>query len=142
MKNYKGFTLIELMLVVIIIGILVSMVVPRLAGRSEEARIAAARADIKANISLALDLYELDNGTYPTTEQGLLSLRTKPSTAPVPTNWKGPYLKREPIDPWGRLYVYKSPGEHNEDYDLYSNGPDGVEGGGDDITNWEEEKKE
>jgi general secretion pathway protein G len=137
MNNRKGFTLIELMLVVIIIGILVSMVVPRLVGRSEEARISAAKADISANISVALDLYELDNGHYPSTEEGLDALQTKPASA---ANWKGPYLKRKPQDPWGNPYVYRSPGEHNSDYDLYSYGPDAAEGGGDDVTNWEEAK--
>lgn len=137
-----GFTLIELMLVVIIIGILVAMVVPRLAGRSEQARVAAAKADIESNIALALDLYELDNGHYPTTEQGLISLVTQPTSAPEPTNWNGPYLKKKkvPNDPWGRAYIYTCPGIHNQDdYDLYSYGPNGVEGGGDDIPNWGEE---
>jgi len=116
------------MLVVIIIGVLVSMVVPRLVGRSEEARVAAAKADINANISVALDLYELDNGQYPEALTSLLSKTDK---------GKGPYLKKEPLDPWGRRYMYKSPGEHSGDYDLYSFGPDGVEGGGDDVTSWE-----
>ena len=133
MYDKKGFTLIELMLVVIIIGVLVSMVVPRLVGRSEEARIAAAKADIDANISVALDLYELDNGRYPDDIDGLM---TKPGTA---VNWKGPYLKKSPKDPWGNAYVYRSPGDHSPDYDLYSYGPDEKEGGGDDVTNWEEE---
>jgi general secretion pathway protein G len=131
MKNKKGFTLIELMLVVIIIGVLVSMVVPRLVGRSEEARVAAARADINANISVALDLYELDTGKYP---EALTDLLSKTGAG------KGPYLKKEPVDPWGRSYTYKFPGEHG-DYDLYSYGPDGVEGGGDDVTSWEGGKK-
>jgi general secretion pathway protein G len=131
MRTKKGFTLIELMLVVIIIGVLVSMVMPRLVGRSEEARIAAAKADINANISVALDLYELDNGKYP---EALSALISKTSAG------KGPYLKREPVDPWGRRYMYKFPGDHG-DYDLYSYGPDGAEGGGDDITNWEEAKQ-
>lgn len=127
-----GFTLIEIMLVVIIIGILVAMVVPRLAGRSEEARNAVARADIDANIAIALDLYELDMGTYPSS---LSDLRTQPAES---NNWKGPYLKKTPSDPWGRQYIYKFPGTHNADgYDLYSLGRDGSEGGGDDITNWE-----
>jgi len=133
-----GFTLIELMLVVIIIGVLAAMVVPRLAGRSEQAREAAARADIEASIATALDLYELDNGQYPTTEQGLGALRAKPSSAPIPENWRGPYLKKEPKDPWGKPYYYKFPGEHNiGGYDLASWGKDGAEGGGDDIVNWE-----
>jgi len=136
--NKKGFTLIELMLVVIIIGVLVSMVVPRLVGRSEEARIAASKADINSNISIALDLYELDNGKYPSTEEGLAALISEPASA---VKWKGPYLKREPLDPWGKRYSYISPGNHRGDYDLFSCGPDGVEGGGDDVTNWEEEKK-
>ncbi|MBU4342540.1 MAG: type II secretion system major pseudopilin GspG [Candidatus Omnitrophica bacterium] len=129
MYNKKGFTLIELMLVVIIIGVLVSMVVPRLVGRSEEARVSAAKADIHANISVALDLFELDNGKFPS---ALSELRTKTG--------KGPYLKRAPRDPWGNPYVYVSPGEQNPDYDLYSYGPDEAEGGGDDVTNWEDEK--
>ena len=133
MKDRKGFTLIELMLVVIIIGVLVSMVAPRLVGRSEEARVAAVKADINANISVALDLYELDNGRYPDTEEGLGALLAKPSSA---AKWKGPYLKKEPLDPWGRKYLYRSPGDHSGDYDLYSCGPDGVEGGEDDIVNW------
>ncbi|NQV04817.1 MAG: type II secretion system major pseudopilin GspG [Candidatus Omnitrophica bacterium] len=133
MYNKKGFTLIELMLVVIIIGVLVSMVVPRLVGRSEEARVAAAKADIDANISVALDLYELDNGRYPDSLDGL---RTKPGIA---VNWKGPYLKKSPKDPWGNAYAYRLPGDHSPDYDLYSYGPDEKEGGGDDVTNWEEE---
>lgn len=137
MNKKSGFTLIELMLVVIIIGVLVSMVVPRLVGRSEEARISAAKADILANIAVALDLFELDNGHYPTTEEGLSALREGPGSA---TNWKGPYLKRRSVDPWGNPYVYRSPGDHSPDYDLYSYGPDGAEGGGDDITSWEEEK--
>lgn len=138
----KGFTLIELMLVVIILGILVAMVVPRLAGRTEQARRAAALADIDSNLAVSLDLYELDNGVYPTTEQGLPALVNEPTSSPVPPNWNGPYLKKKkvPLDPWGRPYVYLSPGVHNkEDYDLYSYGPDGVEGGGNDVTNWEEE---
>ena len=131
----KGFTLIELMLVEIIIGILVAMVVPRLAGRAEQARTAAAQADIEANISSALDLYELDNGSYPTTEEGMEALLVKPASA---INWMGPYLKKKPLDPWGNPYVYKSPGTHSVDYDLYSYGKNGVEGGDDDVTNWDE----
>ncbi len=140
-KASRAFTLVELMLVVIIIGILVAMVVPRIAGRSEQARRAAAKADIDANLALALDLYETDNGNYPTTEQGLNALIAEPTSAPAPGNWSGPYLKKKkiPLDPWGRPYKYVSPGAHNiEDYDLFSFGSDGVEGGGDDVTNWEE----
>lgn len=130
----KGFTLIELMLVVIIIGALSAMVLPRMVGRSEQARVSATRADIKANIATALKLYELDNGVFPTTDEGLEALLSKPSSA---LNWNGPYLESKPIDSWGRQYQYKSPGTHRaQDYDLFSLGKDGKEGN-DDITNWE-----
>ncbi|MEE8359415.1 MAG: type II secretion system major pseudopilin GspG [Candidatus Omnitrophota bacterium] len=134
MCSKKGFTLIELMLVVIIIGVLSAMVVPRLMGRSEQARTAAAIADIESNISVALDLYELDNGAYP---PELNALMREPS--PDPPNWNGPYLKKKPKDPWGEEYQYKFPGEHNKgSYDLWSYGKDMVAGGEDDVTNWEE----
>ena len=134
--NKKGFTLIELMLVVIIIGVLVAMVAPRFAGRSKPAKITAAKADIEANIAVALELFELDNGRYPTSEEGINALRGKPSDLET---WNGPYIKKRiPVDPWGNSYQYMCPGEHGDDYDLFSCGPDGVVGGGDDITNWEE----
>ena len=129
----KGFTLIELMLVVIIIGALVAMVMPRLTGRGEQARTSAAKADIQANIATALKLYELDNGNFPSTEEGLNALLNKPASS---LSWNGPYLEKKPIDPWGREYKYKSPSEHRSDYDLYSLGKDGIESS-DDVKNWE-----
>ena len=133
----KGFTLIELMIVVVIIVALASMVVPRLSGRTEQAKRAVAKADINSNISMALKLYELDNGNFPTTEQGLASLAASPSSAPVPGNWNGPYLESVPADPWGSPYKYKCPGNHNKTtYDLYSIGKDGLEESDDDINNW------
>ena len=129
-----GFTLVELMLVVIIIGILAAMVVPRMTGRSEEARNAVARADINLNIATALKLYELDTGAFPTTAEGLNALKSPPASA---KHWKGPYLERIPLDPWGKPYQYRRPGTHRtHDYDLYSLGRDGVESG-DDVVNWE-----
>lgn len=129
-----GFTLIELMLVVVIIGLLAAMVMPRLTGRSEQARVTAAEADIRANIATALKLYELDNGNFPASDEGLNALLTKSASA---ANWNGPYLEKKPIDPWGREYKYKCPGEHRPaDYDLYSLGKDGTESD-DDVKNWE-----
>ncbi len=134
-KNQGGFTLIELMLVVIIIGALTAMVMPRLAGRTEQAKISAAQADVTANIATALKLYELDNGRYPSGEDGgLQALYTKPGNA---NNWNGPYLEKKPTDPWGHEYMYKSPGSHRTyDYDLYSLGHDGIESE-DDVKNWD-----
>jgi len=134
-RNKNAFTLVELMLVVVILGILVAMVVPRLAGRSEQARKAAAKVDIESSIALALDMYELDNGSYP---ESLEALTVKPSSGSE--NWHGPYLKKKCVDPWGRNYSYKAPGSHGNDYDLYSLGPDGSEGQ-DDIVNWRQDEK-
>ena len=133
----SGFTLIELMIVVVILAVLAAAVIPRLAGRTQQARISTAKMDIFGNISVALDLYELDNGSYPSSDQGLKALMAKPGSTPVPTNWNGPYLKKRPIDPWGNEYKYACPGTHSNDYDLYSAGPEGVEGSEDDINNWE-----
>lgn len=132
----KAFTLIEILIVVTIIVALATMVVPRFAGRSEQAKIAIVKADIFANIGTALKLYELDNGNYPTTEQGLNSLIVKSSLNPIPTNWNGPYLENKPLDPWGNSYKYVYPGVKNPvGYDLYSLGKDGVDGTEDDIIN-------
>ncbi|MBU0469594.1 MAG: type II secretion system major pseudopilin GspG [Candidatus Omnitrophica bacterium] len=141
MKNRSGFTLIEIMLVVIIIGVLAAMVIPNMSGRGRQARISAAKADIEANLMTVLDLYELANGQYPTTEQGLAALIRKPNSSPVPNNWDGPYLKKKsiPTDPWGKEYNYVSPGARNTDsFDLSSYGPDGFESE-DDIVNWVDE---
>ncbi len=133
----RGFTLIEIMIVVIIIAALASMVVPRLTGRTEQARVSIAEADVGSNIATALKLYELDNGNYPTTEQGLNALLSKPSSSPVPNNWNGPYLEKKPIDPWKYEYEYKCPGVHNPSgYDLWSKGKDGQDNTGDDVNNW------
>lgn len=120
-----GFTLIEVLLVVVIIGILVAVVMPKLSGRGKEARISAAKSSI-ANISLAIDIYEVDNGSYPPSMQ---SLTTKGSEK----NWRGPYLKKGvPLDPWGQPFIYSVT---ENDYEIKSVGPDGVGGGADDVTN-------
>ncbi|MFH0954389.1 MAG: type II secretion system major pseudopilin GspG [Verrucomicrobiota bacterium] len=127
----SGFTLIEILLVVVIIGILVGIAIPRLGGRVRQAQIAAAEADV-SNIGMALRLYEVDNGTYPPSLQGLL---TAPGGA---QNWRGPYLEKGmPKDPWGNDYIYACPGSRNpHSYDLHSMGPDAADGGTDDIGNW------
>ncbi|MBI3856189.1 MAG: type II secretion system major pseudopilin GspG [Planctomycetes bacterium] len=132
----QGFTLIELLLVVVIIGILAAIVVPRLVGRGEDAKRAAAMADIKA-MGTALSTYEVDNGKFPTTAQGLGALLVKPAGTPEPKNWKGPYLQNQtdiPKDPWGNEYVYLCPGsKFPNGFDLVSYGPDGQAGTEDDI---------
>ena len=136
----RGFTLIEILVVIIVLGLLAALVGPRILGRVSEAKSATARTQIEL-LGLALDNYRLDSGAYPTTEQGLDALQTKPTREPVSLNWRGPYLKKAvPLDPWGRPYIYKSPGEHNPSgYDLYTLGRDGQPGGEDedaDITSW------
>mgnify|MGYP003344029085 FL=1 len=123
-----GFTLIEIMVVVVIMGVLAALLVPRLMGRTDDARIIAAKQDI-ATLMQALKLYRLDNQRYPTNEQGLQALISKPSGGPMPPNWKaGGYLDRLNKDPWGNPYVYQSPGTHGE-VDVYSLGADGKPGG-------------
>lgn len=134
--NNQAFTMVEIMLVVIIIAALAAMVVPRFSGRSQQANIAIAKSDVGANLATPLKLYELDNGRFPTTEQGLKALRTKPTSGPEPRNWNGPYIEKDPLDPWGAPYVYVSPGEHRSDYDLSSKGKD-LDSDEDDIVNWE-----
>ncbi|MGE5609956.1 MAG: type II secretion system major pseudopilin GspG [Bacillota bacterium] len=129
----SGFTLIELLLVMVILMVLAGIVAPKFTNRSEQARITAAKTDI-ANLEVALDAFEIDNGRYPTSDEKLEALVRAPQNCP---NWKGEYIKRGvPSDPWGRPYVYVYPGQHNANgYDLYSLGADGREGN-DDIDNW------
>jgi general secretion pathway protein G len=130
-----GFTLVEMLLVLVILATLAAIVVPKMAGRSEQAKITAAQTQI-ANFSSVLDAFEVDNGFYPSTNDGLQALIEQPQGA---SNWKGPYLRGEiPLDPWGvNPYVYEYPGKYNEKgFDLYSYGPDGQAGTEDDITNW------
>ncbi len=134
-----GFTLIEIMVVIAIIGILATLIVPKIMGRPDEARATAAKQDV-GTIVQALKLYRLDIGRYPTTEQGLKALVEKPTSEPVPQNWKtGGYLESLPKDPWGNLYQYSNPGTNGE-IDVYSFGADGKLGGtalDTDIGNWQ-----
>lgn len=136
--NQRGFTLIEIMVVVVILGILAGIVVPRLLDEPEKARRTQAQVQIKS-IEEALAMFKLDNGFFPSTEQGLKALVDKPATGRVPNNYReSGYIKKIPLDPWGNNYVYLSPGIH-DDYDITSFGPDGESGGeGDDadINSW------
>lgn len=136
MQKQSGFSLIEIMVVVVILGILASIVVPKILSRPDEARIVKAKQDTLA-IQNALDLYKLDNGFYPSTDQGLLALVEKPTSNPEPQNWKQ-YLQSLPKDPWGRDYLYLSPGQHS-DVDVFTYGADGQPGGegvNAEIGNW------
>lgn len=127
-----GFTLIELLVVIIILAILAAVVVPRVIGRTEDARIAKATADI-STIDSVLDQYKLDTGQYPSTDEGLQALMTNVGNN---DRWNGPYLKSLPSDPWGNPYIYRYPGENGLEYDVYSAGPDKQPGTQDDIGNW------
>ena len=136
LASNRGFTLIELLVVMVIIGLLASLVAPKMFKKIDSSKIKTARAQIEL-LGTALDSYRLDNGKYPTTEQGLQAFRTKPANVKT---WDGPYLpKNIPLDPWQHDYIYKSPGDHN-DYDLSSYGADNKVGGEDedaDINSWE-----
>ena len=133
-RRRQAFTLVELLLVLVILGILAALVLPRFSGRSEQARVTAAHTQI-ATFRTALNAFEVDNGFYPKGKSGLQDLVQQPRDS---TGWRGPYLDGGiPKDPWGRDYIYESPGKHNTSYDIMSMGADGRVGGDDDITNWQ-----
>ncbi|TVQ97919.1 MAG: type II secretion system protein GspG [Desulfovibrionales bacterium] len=142
MRQQSGFSLIELMIVVVILGLMATLLVPRVMDRPDEARVAKAKMDIRT-LESALRLYRLDNGAYPTTEQGLAALIRKPEIAPLPRNFRdGGYLESStvPRDPWGNEYRYRSPGQQGRGYEITSLGADGKEGGtgfAQDINSWE-----
>jgi general secretion pathway protein G len=143
-RNNAGFSLVEILVVLVIMGLLISVVAPTVLNRADEARVSKVLADFK-NIETALKIYRLDNYVYPTTEQGLEALVEASTLDPEPRNFKeGGYLEEVPLDPWGRPYLYMSPGEHGE-VDLYSLGADGLAGGEDqslDLGNWKDEDKD
>ena len=137
MNQQRGFSLIEIMVVVVILGILASLVVPKIISRPDEARTVKAKQDV-LSIQSALDLYKLDNGIYPSTDQGLRALVEKPTDEPIPRDWKL-YLKSVPKDPWGRDYLYLNPGQHGE-IDVFTLGADGQPGGtgiNAELGNWD-----
>ncbi len=138
-RTRQGFTLVEMLLVLVILAVLAAIVIPKFSGRSQQAKETAAKSQI-SSIELALDAFEVDNGFYPAGATGLNALVDQPNNA---QNWKGPYLKKGvPLDPWGNPYIYTYPGKNNpRGYDLLSTGPDGRAGGDDDINNWDEQKR-
>lgn len=140
-RREGGFSLIEILVVLVIMGLLISVVAPNVMGRADDARVQKVHADFSA-VETALKLYRLDNFSYPSTEQGLQALRVKPGLEPVPAKWKsGGYLESMPVDPWGRAYLFLHPGQHG-DFDLYTLGADGMPGGegqNADIGNWQQE---
>ncbi|CAN5504802.1 type II secretion system major pseudopilin GspG [soil metagenome] len=140
LRQQRGFTLIEIMVVIVILGILAALVVPRVMGRADDARITATKTEI-SQIMQALNLYRLDNSRYPTQEQGLAALVTKPTTGQIPQNWRaGGYLSKLPVDPWKAPYRYLIPGLHNQEVEVFSYGADsqpqgtGIDA---DIGSWE-----
>jgi general secretion pathway protein G len=140
-SKQKGFTLLEILVVVVILGILASLVFPNVLGRTDQARLVAAKHDIQTLVGV-LKLYEADNGYFPTTEQGLQALVTKPQSDPIPKNWRQPYVDQLPNDPWDRPYQYLNPGLHGA-FDVFTLGADGEPGGegsNADIGNWNPDK--
>ncbi len=134
----RGFTFLEIMFVVVIIGVLLAVAVPKMTGKSRQAQIRATELGIR-NVGLALKEYELATGQFPNTSEGLMALVERPSNIDE-DRWTGPYLDDEemPKDAWGHEFNYRSPGDHKKDYDLWSSGPDGIEGNEDDVKNWKE----
>jgi general secretion pathway protein G len=140
MRGKNGFTLVEILVVIIVISLLATLVAPNVFRHVGRAKDTTARAQVEL-LAAAVEAYRLDNDRFPTTEQGLTALRTRPTLDPLPRSWRGPYLRREvPVDPWGRPYIYRSPGPVNPDgYELLTLGRDGQEGGEDedaDVTSW------
>ncbi|MDP8243362.1 MAG: type II secretion system major pseudopilin GspG [Candidatus Hinthialibacter antarcticus] len=136
-RAQSGFTLVEMLLVLVILATLAAIVVPKFAGRSEQAKVTAALTQIK-NLEMALAAFEVDNGFYPKGSGGLEDLVEPPNNA---NDWRGPYIDDVPIDPWGNEYAYTYPGKHNtRGFDILSMGPDGRSGGDDDINNWTKKK--
>ncbi|MDX1972245.1 MAG: type II secretion system major pseudopilin GspG [Candidatus Sumerlaeia bacterium] len=131
-QRRKAFTFIEIMFVVVIIGVLLAVAVPRLTGQAKEAKIRATELSIKS-VTTALQKYELEVGDFPSTSEGLEALLKEPSNA---SGWKGPYVDDFPTDAWGNKLNYRQPSEHGRDFDLWSNGPDKQEGNDDDVKNW------
>ena len=137
-NRQRGFTLIEIMIVVVILSILASLIIPRIMNRPDQARVVKAAQDMRA-LQSALNMYRLDNYHYPNTNQGLQALVTKPNGQPQPTSWQEPYLDKLPKDPWGQPYLYLMPGQHG-DFDLFTFGADqrqGGEGANADLGNWD-----
>jgi general secretion pathway protein G len=137
-RRRSGFTFLEIMLVVVIIGMLMALVGPAIVGQAKQAQIKTTSAQI-SDIENALGMYEMRIGSFPTTEQGLEALLKCPDGVDKNQYGDAPYMKKMPLDAWKRKFIYKSPGEHSKDYDLYSKGPDGNEGTDDDIVNWDQE---
>lgn len=137
-RSRSAFTLVEMLLVLVILATLAAIVIPKFAGRTQQAKVTAAKSQI-SGFEISLDSFEVDNGFYPKGSDGLNALVVQPNGA---TSWSGPYLKKGiPLDPWGNAYIYDSPGKHNTDsYDIMSMGPDGRAGGEDDIVNWDEKR--
>ncbi|PLX78213.1 MAG: type II secretion system protein GspG [Desulfuromonas sp.] len=140
LRNERGFTLIEIMVVVVILGVLAAIVIPKFLDRPDQAKVTKAKVDMKS-LEEALGMFKLDNGFYPSTEQSLEALVNKPETGRIPSKYAdGGYLKKVPLDPWSNQYVYLSPGLHSKDFDLISYGSDGEPGGEGfdaDINSWE-----
>ncbi len=139
-SKQQGFTLIEIMIVVVILSILASLIIPRIMNQPDQARVVKAQQDMRA-LQSALNMYRLDNYHYPNTNQGLQALVTKPSGEPKPANWQQPYLDKLPMDPWGQPYLYLMPGKHS-DFDLFTYGADQRKGGEEsdaDLGNWDVE---